>query len=102
MKKLYLVEISDVYANQIRLPYSTGVVWSYCTKDKNIIDNYKLVDWFYHRQNVDDIINSIKNPDVIGFSCWVWNWQITNHIAKKNKRKIPKMFNSFWWRDGAS
>ena len=89
MKKLYLIEISDVYANQIRLPYSTGVVWSYCTKDKNITDNYELSDWFYYRQNPNLIIDAIKNPDVIGFSCWVWNWQITNHVAKKIKEKYP-------------
>ena len=74
MKRLYLIEISDVYANQIRLPYSTGVVWSYCTKDKNITDNYELSDWFYYRQDPNTIIDSIENPDVIGFSGWVWNF----------------------------
>ena len=89
MKRLYLVEISDVYANQIRLPYSTGVVWSYCTKDKTIEDNYELVDWFYYRQKVDNIIDSIGNPEVIGFSCWVWNWQMTNYVAKAVKEKYP-------------
>ena len=89
MKRLYLVEISDVYANQIRLPYSTGVVWSYCTKDKTIMDNYELVDWFYYRQKVDNIIDSIENPEVIGFSCWVWNWQMTNYVAKAVKEKYP-------------
>ena len=27
--RLYLCEIGDIYDNQIRLPYSTGLVWSY-------------------------------------------------------------------------
>ena len=89
MKRLYLVEISDVYANQIRLPYSTGVVWSYCTKDKTIEDNYELVDWFYYRQKVDNIIDSIGNPEVIGFSCWVWNWQMTYYVAMAVKETYP-------------
>ena len=30
LKNLYILELSEIYDNQVRLPYSTGVIWSYC------------------------------------------------------------------------
>ena len=55
-KNLYLFELSDIFANQVYLPYSSGVVWSY-SKNKEIIrDNYDLKDWFYYREDINNIL----------------------------------------------
>ena len=40
MKKLAFVEFTNVFAHQVKLPYATGCVWSYCEQDKNINKNY--------------------------------------------------------------
>ena len=29
-KQVYLFEISDTYNGQVKLPYSTGLIWGYC------------------------------------------------------------------------
>jgi hypothetical protein len=42
MKNLYILELSDAYENQIRLPYGTGLIWSYCKSIKEIKTNYSL------------------------------------------------------------
>ena len=39
-KNLYLFEISDVLASQAKLPYSTGLIWSYCLEEEKIPENY--------------------------------------------------------------
>ena len=51
MKNIYLFELSDVFANQVYLPYCSGVVWSYVKNNPYIKDNYKLKDWFYARDD---------------------------------------------------
>ena len=89
MKNVYLFEINDIIANQMKLPYSTGLIWSYCILDEVITNNYNLDGWFYYRQDMDEIVDKIENPSVIGFSCFVWNWKFNRDISKKIKEKWP-------------
>ena len=92
MKNLYFLELSDILGeNQVYFPYATGMIWSYLKTFKQITDNYKLTDWFFSKEKSDSIINKIKDPDVIGFSCYIWNWNINNKIAKVIKKKYPKV-----------
>ena len=54
-KNVYLFEINDIIANQIKLPYSTGLILSYCLLSDEVTKNYNLDGWFYYRQEVEDI-----------------------------------------------
>ena len=91
LKKLYLVEIDSTVRdnNQIKMPYSTGLIWSYCLQNKKIKDNYELSDWICYRDNIDNVFNKIKNPDIVGFSCFVWNWEYNKKLSKRIKEKYP-------------
>jgi len=89
MKNIYLFELSDVFANQVYLPYSSGVVWSYIKNNSIIKKNYQLKDWFFARDNASNIINKIENPDILLFSCFMWNWNLNCEIAKAIKKKYP-------------
>ncbi|SVE40910.1 uncharacterized protein METZ01_LOCUS493764, partial [marine metagenome] len=75
MENIYLVEPSFLYEDiQVRLPYSTGLIWSHCKTNKIIEKNYKLSDILFVRDEIDKFVDNIHNPSVIGFSCFVWNW----------------------------
>lgn len=88
--KLYLVEPSFLFEDiQVRLPYSTGLLWSHCRLNKTIKENYELADYLFIRTDVDDFINEIENPSIIGFSCFVWNWAFNNEVAKIVKERYP-------------
>ena len=88
-QNLYLFELSDVFANQVYLPYSSGVVWSYCN-DKDIIkENYRLKKWFYYRQTAAEILDQIESPDILAFSCFMWNWNLNCQIAQAVKEIYP-------------
>ena len=89
MKNIYLFELSDVFANQVYLPYCSGVVWSYVKNNPYIKDNYKLKDWFYARDDAKNIIDKIENPDILLFSCFMWNWNLNCEIAKTIKENYP-------------
>jgi len=88
-KQVYLFELSDVLAGQVYLPYSSGLVWSYVKQDKLLSSEYELADYFYHNDKPENIISKIKDPDVLAFSCFLWNWNLNNIIAKAIKEKYP-------------
>ena len=71
MKKLYIFELSDIFANQVYLPYSSGVVWSHVKNDPYIKKNYELKDWFFAREDAQSIISKIVDPDILIFSCFM-------------------------------
>ena len=85
---IYLFEINDVLTGQIKLPYSTGVIWSYCLLNEEINNNYSLDGWFYYRQDIEEIMDKIENPSVLGFNCFVWNWKFNNQLAERIKENI--------------
>ena len=89
MKNVYLFEINDVLANQAKLPYSVGLIWSHCSTVENITNNYKLSDIFWWRRPTEEIIASMENPSIVGFSCFVWNWKNNVEIAKRIKQLWP-------------
>lgn len=92
-KNIYLFEISDVLANQAKLPYSTGLIWSYCIQEKKISENYNLDNWFWYKDDentVDTIFNKIHNPSVIGLATFIWNWKWNREICTRIKEKWPE------------
>ena len=87
---MYLFELSDNFGGQIKLPYSTGLIWSYCLQNKTIKDNYDLKGWFYKRESAENILKRIDNPDIIALSNFVWNTQLNHKLAKEIKKRYPK------------
>lgn len=89
-KNIYLFEINDILANQVKLPYSVGLIWSYCSTKENIVNNYNLADIFWWRRTTEQILDDMEEPSVVGFSCFVWNWNNNIEIAKRIKERWPK------------
>ena len=64
-KNIYFFEIEDVLTNQAKLPYRTGLIWSYCLEHKKIKDNFNLDGWYWYRDKVNTIDNIFKNIRLI-------------------------------------
>tara|TARA_Y100001973_G_C5207196_1_gene342453 strand:- start:2010 stop:3932 length:1923 start_codon:yes stop_codon:yes gene_type:complete len=92
MYKISFLEISDITANQVKLPYSTGLVWGYCRLNPTIKENFSLQmeDWIYYRQDEDKIVEQIKDSHIIGVSNFVWNSVQNTSIIKKIKKINPQ------------
>ena len=93
MKNVYFFEIEDVIANQAKLPYRTGLIWSYCQEIELIKKNFKLDGWFWYRDeenSLEKVFHKITNPHFVAFSCFVWNWNWNMQMAKKIKEKWPE------------
>ena len=91
MKNVYLIqaEITSGPINEHYLPFSVGCIWSYANQFEDIKSNFKLCDVIWRRDRQTNVLDKIIDPDIVGFSCYVWNhnWNLT--LAKKIKDKYP-------------
>ena len=86
------LELSHVFANQIKIPYSTGCVWSYCRADPEIKHTFDLNDWFYVLDDKFDVhatAEQLSECDVVGVSHFVWNASTNDRVCKEIKRFNP-------------
>lgn len=90
--KNILISVPSLQPKSIYLPYIWGVLKTYAERDETIKKNYRWVDpIFSYRADVDDLVKPYLNYniDVLGLSCYVWNWRTNLEIAKAIKRINP-------------
>ena len=77
------------YGDRIHLPYSIACLVTYLKNNQKIKENFKFEKTFVFRENIKDDINRCKNSDVLLCSCYVWNWELTIHLAEQVKKLTP-------------
>lgn len=90
MMKIGFLEISPIFSNQIKIPYSTGVIWSHCiTNDKIKKEiSFNMDHWIYtFDKSPEDISENLKCCNVICASNFVWNQNINRKICELVKKK---------------
>jgi len=89
--KVYLIqaEITSGPINEHYLPFSIGCIWAYSSQFTDIQENFELCDVIWRRDRQSDILKKIVEPNIVGFSTYVWNhnWNLT--LAKKIKQRWP-------------
>jgi radical SAM superfamily enzyme YgiQ (UPF0313 family) len=92
-KNLYLFQpqYSVDYKNEKNywIPYSIGCVWSYCVQFVDIQNTVDCKDIFFKRDNHEQVLESLQDPDVCAFSCYQWNKNYNLNLIKKIKQKWP-------------
>ena len=87
--KIYSSQFNYQYGTSIHFPYSIASLVSYARTIPELKDNLQFEKTFIFRNKLDEYINKCKDPDVLLCSCYVWNWEITNLLAKTIKEKYP-------------
>jgi len=72
------------------IPYSIGCLWSYASQFEDIKQNVDLKDIIFRRENVDTLVDRLEDPDIIAFSCYMWNWEWSKAVAQRVKQRYPK------------
>lgn len=90
MRNVYLTLVNDLFSNQVQLPYAVGLLWTYAMTDRNLADNYQLSDIFYIRSPAASVFDRLESPDVLGLSCYVWNWEFNKELARLTKAAYPE------------
>lgn len=88
-KRLYLIQASNQQNGHISLPYSIGVLAAYAFNNKIISDEFVLCDLIGEKISIDSITKTIIDPDVVAFSCYIWNFEYSKKIAIRLKEVYP-------------
>tara|TARA_R110002110_G_scaffold128295_4_gene307904 strand:+ start:4611 stop:6545 length:1935 start_codon:yes stop_codon:yes gene_type:complete len=89
MHKVQLVQLNNKYGNQVYLPYSVGILQSHASQDKRIFENFKFNEFIFVRENVREMVKRIGTVNILGISCYVWNWKISLALAEEYKKAYP-------------
>lgn len=88
-KNIYFIQTSCVFNNEHFLPYAVGVIAAYAFKNEKIASYYELADFIYKCDNFDETLNHIKEPSVVAFSCYMWNYEFNLKLAEEIKGRYP-------------
>ena len=77
------------YGDQIHFPYSIASLVAYLKSNAELSKNFQFEKTFVFRDKVDEYIEKCSDTDILLCSCYVWNWEITNHLAREVKKLNP-------------
>ncbi len=83
--KIGLVQINNSFSGQNYLPYSIACLQSYVQKFARRPEPLPFLPMIYKRVPVAEIVEPLKDADVVGFSTYVWNAQISLEAARRLK-----------------
>ena len=88
-KNIYMLQVNYPYGKTAHLPYTAGVLMSYAMADRRIRETYTLRKIFFLRDDPAVVIDGIREPDVIGFCTYLWNFEYNKYIAREVKKRYP-------------
>ena len=93
--KIGATQINNGFSGQYYLPYSIGLLYAFIKRNSTRPANYEFNSIIYKRKLLDESFDHLKDRDVVLFSIYVWNEQISLAIAKKLKEYNPNIFIIF-------
>ena len=88
-RTVLLGTISSVYHDWV--PYPVGCLISHCQKNPNIKKNYTFLEPLYkNKWDNKDTHDKLKQADILGLTCYVWNQNANDEIAQIFKQYNPK------------
>ena len=93
--KVGLIQINNSFSNQNYLPYTVGLFQAYAEKYLKNKNKFEFLLPIYKRIPVKIAVEQLLESDISFFSTYVWNYKLSLEIAKKLKRKKPKILIVF-------
>lgn len=93
MQNVYLVQadiVRGIKDKSIYLPYAVGQLAAFAWEDDYVRENYLFKGFIFKCENVDQIITTLDNPGVMGFSNYCWNTEFSKLLAQKVKEIYPE------------
>ena len=87
-----LSQINNSFSGANYLPYSVGLLQAYVEKHLPCKKRFKFLQPVFKRTSVEDIVNQLLSAEVVGFSLYVWNEQISLEIIRQLKKQNPKVY----------
>lgn len=90
-----MAQPNSQYGNSVYFPYAAGCLIAYAFEDEIIKENFVFEDFLYKKIDIDKAVEKMKNPFLVGFSCYVWNYEYNKALAKKIKSIWPDCITVF-------
>lgn len=73
------------------LPYPAGCLISYCKQDKKILKKFNFLEPEFLQRNESSkkFQEKLEKTDILGLTCYIWNQEINDRIAKRFKEINP-------------
>jgi len=75
--------------NAYYLPYSAGVIWSYSLADPAIRERFKVTEFLWRREAIEETAERLCKNDMVAFSTYVWNHRYNYELARQIKARNP-------------
>ena len=89
MKKVYFVQVGFAFDSSVYLPYGTGCIAAYALGKADFCAEYALGGFIYKRGSIEEAVEKIKEPSIVGFSNNTWNVEYNRALAKRIKELYP-------------
>lgn len=90
-----LVQINNGFSGQNYLPYSIGCLESYVRSQAPDPARFRFLSQIYKRLPIHAIVDHLEPADIVGFSTYVWNAQISQEAARRLKARRPEVLVVF-------
>lgn len=73
------------------LPYPAGCLISYCKQDEKILKKFNFLEPEFLQRNESSkkFQEKLEKTDILGLTCYIWNQEINDRIAKRFKEINP-------------
>lgn len=92
---LALVQINNSFSGQNYLPYSIACLRSYIEAHAVNPGRYTFLPMIFKRMPIGEIVRQVEAADVVGFSTYVWNANISLEVARRLKAQSPTVLIVF-------
>tara|TARA_X000001382_G_scaffold32314_1_gene21166 strand:+ start:1081 stop:3126 length:2046 start_codon:yes stop_codon:yes gene_type:complete len=89
--KVGMIQVNNSFSGQNYLPLSLGFLVSYAEFHCKNFDDFEFLNPIYKRTRIKDVVKQYKDCDIVAFSVYVWNNNISMRIAKALKKINPNI-----------
>jgi len=89
VRNLYLAQVVDYYGPNKFLPLAISYQWLSASRDPLVRDRWRVSDVLIEKLPVDAWVDAMEDPGMVLMSCYVWNWEYNQTLAKSIKQKWP-------------
>ncbi len=91
---VWLSQVNYTYGQaSLFLPYSAGCLEAYARAQEEIESSFNFCGYIYRRELIADVIARIERSggvDVLGISCYIWNWEYSKGLAEAVRARWPE------------
>ncbi len=90
MKNVYFVQPNNDLSGSLFLPYAVGTIAAYSFSREEINREYRLCQFIFTKRKIEELLEEIEEPYIIGFSNYMWSVQYNLDLASAIKKKWPE------------